>query len=197
MPFILRNKYKYKICKLNSPRYNALDDLWPPIVTLFGGSHLGNRAKSVQECLLILISLVAPYAPKVPTLPKKYLWEHLSIMMNSTDLLQHIIHIIINSRDIRRKTCVKWPLKKDKTKILMTNSSNMKVESIAECSPWSILQYFWPALRDNWSWKPIISLFESGHFTQFYCNIMKTLQVYHCRSLMLDWQRCRSMNTNH
>ena len=31
--------------------------------------------------------------------------------------------------------------KKDKTKILMTNGSLMKVKSIAECSPWSILQY--------------------------------------------------------
>ena len=30
----------------------------------------------------------------------------------------------------------------DKTKVLMTNGSLMKVESIAECSPWSILQYF-------------------------------------------------------
>ena len=30
----------------------------------------------------------------------------------------------------------------DITKILMTNGSLMKVESIAECSPWSILQYF-------------------------------------------------------
>ena len=29
-----------------------------------------------------------------------------------------------------------------KTKILMTNGSLMKVESIAECSHWSILQYF-------------------------------------------------------
>ena len=32
--------------------------------------------------------------------------------------------------------------KLDKTKVLMTNGSQMKVESIAECSPWSILQYF-------------------------------------------------------
>ena len=32
--------------------------------------------------------------------------------------------------------------KLDKTKILMTNGSLMKVKSIAECSPWSILQYF-------------------------------------------------------
>ena len=32
-----------------------------PIVTLFGGSNLSNRAKSVGKSLLI--SLVAPYAP--------------------------------------------------------------------------------------------------------------------------------------
>ena len=31
----------------------------------------------------------------------------------------------------------------------MTNGSLMQVESIAECSTWSILQYFWPALSDN------------------------------------------------
>ena len=30
----------------------------------------------------------------------------------------------------------------DKTKILMTNGSLVKVQSIAECSPWSIMQYF-------------------------------------------------------
>ena len=33
----------------------------------------------------------------------------------------------------------------DKTKILMINGSLKKVESIAECPPWSILQYFCPA----------------------------------------------------
>ena len=48
----------------------------------------------------------------------------------------------------------------------MTNESLMKVESIAECSRGSILQYFWPALSHNWSWKPIFGLFESGRFTQ-------------------------------
>ena len=37
----------------------------------------------------------------------------------------------------------------DKTKILMTNGSLMKVKSTAEYSPWSILQYFWPAFSDN------------------------------------------------
>ena len=48
----------------------------------------------------------------------------------------------------------------------MTNGSLMKVESIAECSQWSIQQYFWPALSNNWPWKPIFGLFESGRFAQ-------------------------------
>ena len=39
--------------------------------------------------------------------------------------------------------------------------SLMKVKSIAECSLWSILQYFWPALSDNLSWKSFFVLFES------------------------------------
>ena len=47
----------------------------------------------------------------------------------------------------------------------MTNGSLMQVESIAE-SPWSILQYFLPALSENWSCKPIFGLFESGQFRQ-------------------------------
>ena len=48
----------------------------------------------------------------------------------------------------------------------MTNGGLMKVESIAECSPWSIMQYFWLALIGNLSWKPIFGLFDSGRFRQ-------------------------------
>ena len=54
----------------------------------------------------------------------------------------------------------------DKTKILMTNGSLMKVNSISECSTWSILQYFWPALSDNLLWKTIFVCFPSGHLRQ-------------------------------
>ena len=54
----------------------------------------------------------------------------------------------------------------DKTKGLMANGSLMKVESIAECSPWSILQYFWPALSDNRSWKSFFVFFLSGRLRQ-------------------------------
>ena len=50
----------------------------------------------------------------------------------------------------------------------MTNGSLIKVDSIAEIpfGAFSILQYFWPALSNKWSWKPIFRLFESGRFTQ-------------------------------
>ena len=47
------------------------------------------------------------------------------------------------------KTCPKQPLKKDKTKILLTNSSLMKVKRFAQCSPRTIMQYFGPAFSDN------------------------------------------------
>ena len=48
----------------------------------------------------------------------------------------------------------------------MTKGGLMNAKSIAESSPWSILQCFWPALSDDWSWKPNFGLFESGRFTQ-------------------------------
>ena len=40
------------------------------------------------------------------------------------------------------KPVVSGHLKIDKTRMLITNGTLMKVKSIAECSPWSILQYF-------------------------------------------------------
>ena len=38
-----------------------------------------------------------------------------------------------NVTNIYSKTCVKWPPKTDKRKIIMRNGSLMNVESIAEC----------------------------------------------------------------
>ena len=47
----------------------------------------------------------------------------------------------------------------------------MKVESIAECSLWSILQYLWPALSDNWSWKPFKFFLGVSVLHRFYCTL--------------------------
>ena len=51
----------------------------------------------------------------------------------------------------------------------MTNGTGSKVESIAECSHWSILQYVWPALSDNRSWKPILVFLREAVLDRFYC----------------------------
>ena len=95
-----------------------------------------------------------------------------------THIPQAFAHICISnmngiyfkvSKYMYNKTCVKQLLKNRQNKlwnILMTTGSLMNVKSIAECSLWSILQYFWPALSDGWSWKPIFCLFESSCFTQ-------------------------------
>ena len=42
----------------------------------------------------------------------------------------------------------------------------MQVKSIAECSPWSILQYFWPSLSYYLSLRSFFCLFLNGRFTQ-------------------------------
>ena len=48
----------------------------------------------------------------------------------------------------------------------MENGSLMQVKSIAECSPWSILQYFWYALSDNRYWKPVLVFFLGDRLRQ-------------------------------
>ena len=68
----------------------------------------------------------------------------------------HMIHQVIYDTTV--KPVLNNQSQIDKPKVLKTNGSLMKVESIAKCSPWSILQYFWPALSDNWSWNPIFGV---------------------------------------
>ena len=54
----------------------------------------------------------------------------------------------------------------DKTKVFMANGSLMRVERIAECFPWWILQYFWPALSD----KQLENQFWSSFWVTAYCT---------------------------
>ena len=82
----------------------------------------------------------------------------------------------------------------------MTNGSLMKGESIAEGSPSSILQYFWPAFSDNWSWKPIFFLLKSGRFTEVllyvkletigavsYDQLSLYVEIFSCKSDCTVW----------
>ena len=85
---------------------------------------------------------------------KHFIWQNLDIDRKNTVCCTQCVRIQLIWEN-NSKTCLIRPLKIDKTKIIMTNDSLMKVKSIAECSLWSILQYFWPALSDNCSWKPL------------------------------------------
>ena len=55
----------------------------------------------------------------------------------------------------------------------MKNGSLMKVQSIAECSHWSILQYFWPTLSHSQSVlkKKFWSSFWVAAEDRFYCSV--------------------------
>ena len=50
--------------------------------------------------------------------------------------------------------------------VFKTHYRLMTVKSIAECFPWSILQYFRPSLSYNLPLWSLFYLFLSGHFTQ-------------------------------
>ena len=64
------------------------------------------------------------------------------------------------------QTCLKWPLIR-KTKIgFKTEYRLMQVESIAECSKGSILQYFLPSLSYHLSFRSLFCLFLSGWLRQ-------------------------------
>ena len=57
-------------------------------------------------------------------------------------IVNTLSRLIFKSASTVVKPVLSGHSKIDKTKILMTNGSLMKVKRIAECSPWSILQYF-------------------------------------------------------
>ena len=81
----------------------------------------------------------------------------------------------------------------------MTNGSLMRVASIAECSPWSIQQYFWPVLSDYLSRKPFICCSEWPFYTGFtvphYTNKIKR-KSYSAASDMKKQQRYAYMVYN-
>ena len=55
---------------------------------------------------------------------------------------------------------------KDQKLFFKTNYRLMQVKSIAECSKWSILQYFWPSFSFHLSLRSLFCLLLSGRFTQ-------------------------------
>ena len=63
---------------------------------------------------------------------------------------------------------------------LMENGSLMEVKNIAECSHWSILQYFWPQLSDNLYLKTNFGVIFEWPLKTFFnvCNRCSTQMKY-------------------
>ena len=85
-----------------------------------------------------LSKAVGQVDPSFLVVKKSHFNKKYSSYNESTNSTKQKVHVCCQYR----KTCLKATEKKDKTKILITIGSLMKVERIAECSPWSILQYF-------------------------------------------------------
>ena len=86
------------------------------------------------------------------------------------------------------KTCVKRPSFKRPKLFFKTNYRLMQVKSIAECSKWSILQYFRPAFSYHLSLRCLFCLFLSGRFTQvlLYSFMLSEMAFYSmCMCLMI------------
>ena len=65
------------------------------------------------------------------------------------------------------------------TKILMQMVAWWRLK-ILQNAPWSILQYFWPALSDNYSWKPIRSFVTFLHAS----SLLLYLQIHYLAKMV-------------
>ena len=93
---------------------------------------------SIFECRLktgFTVSLVF----KMPTF-KEFLADYLCKQFGQRANLLDTLVVLL--KDYTVKPVLSSHLKIDKTKVQVKNGSLMKVNNIAECSPWSILQYF-------------------------------------------------------
>ena len=86
----------------------------------------------------IIFKAVSPVDPSILVVKKSHFNKKNPSYSESTNSTKQKVHVGSQNS----KICLKQPLKNDTTKILIANGNLMKVERIAECSPWSILQYF-------------------------------------------------------
>ena len=91
------------------------------------------------------------------------------------------MHIDIKTETTYSKTCLKRPIKQDQKKGFKTDYRLMQVQSIAECSHWSILQYLWPSLSYHLSLRYLFCLFLSGRLRQVLLFILVLLSVFFIR----------------
>ena len=81
-----------------------------------------------------------------------------------------------NQINIHSSLCKTTTLKKTKNLFSKTNYRLMQVKSIAECSLWSILQYFRPSLSYHLSLRSLFCIFLSGRFLHRFYYADNTLE---------------------
>ena len=127
-----------------------------PIKWRFAGGPVVDRSVVVDSFLLLLSLYVGVM---------QYLVSFLVLTSSYECLLFYFVflrclHVAINV--MYSKTCLKRPLKR-KTKIVFKTDyilyRLMQDEPIAECSNWSILQYFRPSLSYHLSVRSLFCLF--------------------------------------
>ena len=72
----------------------------------------------------------------------------------------------LKNTNVYSKTCLERPIKRRPKLFSKTDYCLMQVKSIAECSLWSVLQYFWPSLSYPLPLRPLFCLFVSGRLRQ-------------------------------
>ena len=102
-------------------KFTILNNVTRPITPAFQ-----DRQKVLQIIFLVICSGFLPRSERLNQVPTVTLQCKITL----TKVIRHTVKPVLSSLS-----------KIDKTKILMTNGSIM-VKSIAECSHWSILQYF-------------------------------------------------------
>ena len=75
------------------------------------------------------------------------------------------------------KPVYKGHSQRDQELVFKTNYPLLHVKSIAECSPWSILQYFRPSLDCHLSLRSLFCLFLSGRLRQVLLYIIKFKKI--------------------
>ena len=73
--------------------------------------------------------------------PREMLLPVVDVVLGNTVMRNYVDYLEVSYGEVTVKPVLNGHSKIDKTKILMTSGSLLKVESIAECSLWSILQY--------------------------------------------------------
>ena len=123
----------------------ASNGIEPPDQQEVRNSYSANNPSSSQcmllaGCMFITDIVYLVWVPTRESIP--HIWSDHGLACSGINMSTVIYEVPSEISKSTVKPVLSGHSKIDKTQILITNGSFMKVESSAECSPWSILQYF-------------------------------------------------------